>query len=170
MKIVQKKVCLLGNFSVGKSSLVRRYIKDRFEDKYLSTIGVKVSRKTLEREDSQLNMLIWDLVGGNELSQSETGYLVGTTGALIVCDLTRADTLETLKRYTSQVRTVNPHVAIVFLGNKVDKTKERTITSEMLTAVTTELNAPFLLTSAKTGENVEAAFALLADLLEGESA
>lgn len=75
-----------------------------------------------------------------------------------------------MKRYTNQVRAVNPPVKVVFLGNKVDLMEERAITVETLTAVTTELNAPILLTSAKTGANVEAAFALLADLLEGEDA
>jgi small GTP-binding protein len=170
MKVVQKKVCLLGDFAVGKTSLVRRFVEGRFEDKYLSTIGVKVARKSLDRDETKLNLLIWDLVGGNEFSRSETGYLLGTAGALVVCDLTRPDTLEAMKRYTNQVRAVNPPVKVVFLGNKVDLVEERAITVEMLTAVTTELNAPILLTSAKTGENVEAAFALLADLLEGENA
>jgi small GTP-binding protein len=170
MKVVQKKVCLLGDFAVGKTSLVRRFVEGRFEDKYLSTIGVKVARKSLEREDSKLNLLVWDLVGGNEFSRAETGYLLGTAGALVVCDLTRPDTLEAMKRYTNQVRAVNPTVAVIFLGNKVDLTEERAITAETLTAVTTELNAPILLTSAKTGENVETAFELLANLIEGESA
>ncbi|MBE2221823.1 MAG: GTP-binding protein [Anaerolineae bacterium] len=167
MKVVQKKVCLLGDFAVGKTSLVRRFVVGRFEDKYLSTIGVKVSRKSLEREDYKLNLLIWDLVGGNEFSRAETGYLVGTAGALVVCDLTRPDTLEAVRRYTSQIRAVNPHVHLVFLGNKIDRTEERAIDDDTLTAVATELNAPIFLTSAKTGENVEAAFAHLAELFEG---
>jgi small GTP-binding protein len=170
MKVVQKKVCLLGDFAVGKTSLVRRFVEGRFDDKYLTTIGVKVARKSLEREDSKLNLLIWDLVGGNEFSRAETGYLLGTAGALVVCDLTRLDTIEALKRYTKQVRAVNPNVAVVFLANKVDLTADRMIDDAQLTAVTTELNAPFLLTSAKTGENVESAFAQLADLIEGRKA
>ena len=169
MRIVQKKVCLLGDFAVGKTSLVRRFVEGRFDDKYLSTIGVKVSRKSLEGEDSTLNLLIWDLVGGNEFSRSETGYLLGTAGALVVCDLTRPETLEAMKRYTNQIRAVNPNVALVFLGNKVDLTGQRTLDEDTLTAVTTELNAPIYLTSAKTGENVEAAFAHLADIIEGEN-
>lgn len=88
MKVVQKKVCLLGDFAVGKTSLVRRFVEGHFEDKYLSTIGVKVARKSLDRDETKLNLLIWDLVGGNEFSRSETGYLLGTAGALVVCDLT----------------------------------------------------------------------------------
>jgi len=170
MKVVQKKVCLLGDFAVGKTSLVRRFVEGRFDDKYLSTIGVKVSRKSLEREAHQLNFLIWDLVGGNEFTRAEAGYLLGAAGALVVCDLTRPDTLEAMKRYTNQIRTVSPAVSLVFLGNKIDLGEERAIPDDVLTAVSTELNAPFLCTSAKTGENVEAAFSLLAVFIEGGNA
>lgn len=94
MKVVQRKVCLLGDFAVGKTSLVRRFVDNRFDDKYLSSIGVKVSRKTLNRSDHTLNLLIWDLVGGNEFSRREIGYLVGAAGALLVCDLTRLETVD----------------------------------------------------------------------------
>jgi GTPase SAR1 family protein len=64
-----KKVYLLGDFSVGKSSLVRRYVEGRFDDKYLSTIGVKISRKVLERDEYALNLLIWDLAGGEDFGE-----------------------------------------------------------------------------------------------------
>lgn len=169
MKVVQKKICLLGDFAVGKTSLVRQFVEGRFEDKYLSTIGVKVSRKTLLRADSQLNLLVWDLVGGNEFIRSEAGYLVGAAGALIVCDLTRTATLDALTRYTHQLQAVNPQVCILYVGNKADLTAERAVTNEQLTAVTTQLGGHYLLTSAKTGDNVETAFTHLAALIEGTS-
>ena len=66
MHTVQKKVCLLGDFAVGKTSLIRRFVEGRFDDRYLSTIGVKISRKTVTRADHLLNLLIWDLAGGDE--------------------------------------------------------------------------------------------------------
>lgn len=169
MKVVQKKICLLGDFAVGKTSLVRQFVEGRFDDKYLSTIGVKVSRKTLLRSEAQLNLLLWDLVGGNEFLRSEAGYLVGAAGALIVCDLTRTSTLDALTRYTHQVQSVNPQVCLLYLGNKADLTTERVITDEQLTAVATQLGGRYLLTSAKTGDNVEAAFNQLADLIEGSA-
>ncbi len=168
MKTLQKKVCLLGDFAVGKTSLVRQFVEGRFDDKYLSTLGVKVSRKTITRPDSHMNLMIWDLVGGGEFSRSEIGYMVGAAGALIVCDLTRADTINTLLRYAQQVRTVNPNVCLLFLGNKVDLVAERVLTDDQLTAVATQFHSKFLLTSAKTGEQVEAAFSQLADLMEGD--
>lgn len=166
MKIVQKKICLLGDFAVGKTSLVRRFVEGRFDEKYLSTIGVAVSRRTLNRDGYTLNLLIWDLVGGNELSHRETGYLAGTAGAIVVCDLTRPDTLETLQRYVRQVRVSNPQAVLLLVGNKADLVAERMIDDEQLTAVSQALQTEYFLTSAKTGQAVEEAFNHLADKLE----
>ncbi len=163
MRTIQKKVCLLGDFAVGKTSLIRRYVEGRFDDKYLTTVGVVVSRKAIIRSDLALHLLIWDLAGGRDFSQS--GYLLGAAGALLVCDLTRTSTLATFQEYVTQVRQVNPHIAIVLLANKSDLNEERAISEEQLLSVARQLSSPVLLTSAKTGENVERAFSTLADEL-----
>lgn len=167
MSIVQRKICLLGDFSVGKTSLIRRYVEDRFDDKYLSTIGVKISRKSLQRKDNTLNLLIWDLAGGDDFSKMGASYLRGAVGAIIVCDLTRQPTLAALEYYTEQLRAVNDKAVIVFAGNKCDLIDERVIAESDLQALSDQINASYLLTSAKTGENVENAFERLADLIEG---
>lgn len=163
MKIVQKKVCILGDFAVGKTSLIRRYVEGRFDEKYLTTVGVVVSRKLVEYPDLSLHMLLWDLAGGRDFSQS--GYLVGAAGALIVCDLTRQSTLSGYQTYANQLRQFNPEVRLVLLANKSDLTDERAIADEQLVALAEEIGAPLLHTSAKTGESVEVAFKSLADLL-----
>ncbi len=100
MNEIQKKVCLLGDFAVGKTSLVRRFVEGRFDDKYLSTIGVKISRKTLARPYGALHLIVWDLAGGEEFG-AESSYLRGAAGALIVGDLTRRETLESFERYAA---------------------------------------------------------------------
>lgn len=166
---IQKKVCLLGDFAVGKTSLVRRFVEGRFDDKYLSTIGVKASRKTLVRKDHILNLLIWDLAGGDDFTSRDTSYLLGAAGALIVCDLTRQETLNAFSYYTDQLLASNPNVALVFTGNKVDLVSEQAITIQDMLQVSHLLNAPFVFTSAKTGEKVEEAFELLATQLEAKS-
>ncbi|MCB0032647.1 MAG: GTP-binding protein [Anaerolineales bacterium] len=168
MTTIQKKVCLLGDFAVGKTSLVRRFVKDRFDDKYLSTIGVKISRKTLERPTYTLNLLLWDLAGGDEYSNTESGYLRGAAGALIVCDLTRYETIHALERYTKQLRLFNPQAAVVLVANKLDLTDERVIHDEELHKVAHIINGNghYLLSSAKTGEGVNQAFEKLATLME----
>ena len=165
MRVIQKKVCLLGDFAVGKTSLVRRFVEGRFDDRYLSTIGVKISRKSLIRPDHTMNLLVWDLAGGDEHNDNGTGYLRGAAGALIVCDLTRRETLVGLRQYTEQMRHTTAEAQIVLLANKVDLTAERQISPDELTQLADELKCPFLYTSAKTGEGVAEGFEQLAALL-----
>lgn len=167
MRTIQKKVCLLGDFAVGKTSLIRRYVEGRFDDKYLTTVGVVVSRKAIMRSDLALNLLIWDLAGGRDFSQS--GYLLGAAGALVACDLTRATTLAAFQGYVAQVRNVNPGVSVVLIANKSDLYEERAISDEQLLSMAHQLSSPLLLTSAKSGENVERAFSMLADLLMSQA-
>ena len=156
--VIQKKICLLGDFAVGKTSLVRRFVEGRFDDKYLSTIGVKISRKVVLYDTNTVNLLLWDLAGGDDFSQAGASYLRGAAGALIVCDLTRRETLETFSYYSQQLRSLKVDAALVLLGNKVDLTAEHTITEAEIQAIATTINAPYLLTSAKTGQCVEEAF------------
>jgi small GTP-binding protein len=163
MRTIQKKICLLGDFAVGKTSLIRRYVEGIFDDTYLTTVGVVVTRKALTYPDISLNLLIWDLAGGRDFSQS--GYLIGVAGAFIVCDLTRATTLTAYHTYSSQVRQLNPNAELILLANKSDLIDARIVSDERLWAMAGELGAPLLFTSAKTGEHVEAAFSCLADSL-----
>ncbi|MFZ1400393.1 MAG: Rab family GTPase [Candidatus Promineifilaceae bacterium] len=166
MKIVQKKICLLGDFAVGKTSLIRRYVEERFDESYLSTIGVHMSRKRLERPNHFLDFFIWDLVGGEDFHKIGRNYLLGAAGALIVCDLTRPETLPKLAYYAEQMRAVNETAVLIFIGNKVDLATERAISDDELHQAITPLAHTFLQTSAKTGENVNNAFYQLAELLE----
>ncbi len=168
MRTIQKKICLLGDFAVGKTSLVRRFVENRFDDKYLSTIGVKISRKTLTLDDHLLNLLIWDLAGGDDFSKAGSSYLRGAAGALVVCDLSRAETLDVLADYSRQMRATNEAAVLLFIGNKVDLVEERKISDEALSQVAQSFGAPYLLTSALTGSNVEAAFHRLAEKIEAQ--
>ncbi len=167
MKTIQKKICLLGDFSVGKTSLIRRFVEERFDEKYLSTIGVHMSRKRLERGDHLLDFFIWDLAGGEDFDVIGPNYLRGAAGAIIVCDLTRQDTLAALSKYANRLREINPKAALVFVGNKIDLVDERTISDADLVVELDSLANTYLLTSAKTGENVDQTFVRLADLIEG---
>lgn len=169
MRTIQKKVCLLGDIAVGKTSLIRRYVEGRFDDKYLSTIGVNISRKVLERENVTLNLLIWDLAGGEDFKHLSDRYLLGAVGALVVCDLTRPDTLPIVKDYIEEMHKVYAGAAVVLAGNKVDLEDQRVITDDELEAAGRSTNSPCLLTSAKTGQSVEDAFLLLAKQIEANS-
>jgi small GTP-binding protein len=168
MTVIQKKVCLLGDFGVGKTSLVRRFVEGRFDDKYLSTIGVRISRKTLQRSGGTLNLLLWDLAGAQEFN-TQSSYLAGVAAALIVCDLTRRETLASYTKYVRQVRAVSAVAPLVFVGNKADLTAEREITEEELRGYSETLSGNYVLTSARTGEGVEPTFELLAEKVEAQS-
>lgn len=164
-----KKVCLLGDIAVGKTSLVRRFVYNLFDDKYLSTIGVKVSRKTLtmpkDNDLAELNLMLWDLAGSEEFDQVRASYLRGSAGAVLVCDLTRPDTLNTLQTYANDTRRINPQAQFVIAANKYDLSEQHQLTSAQVEALATSLNAPYFLTSAKSGVEVNNLFRHLGSLL-----
>ncbi|MCB9418596.1 MAG: GTP-binding protein [Ardenticatenaceae bacterium] len=164
-RVVQKKICLLGDFAVGKTSLIRRFVEGRFDDRYLSTIGVKISRKPIDMADFTLNLLIWDLAGGDDFSKTGASYLRGAVAALIVCDLTRPDTLAGYEFYAHQMRQIVPDAILIFAGNKADLTEERALSVEELQTLVQQLGGTYLDTSAKSGYQVEKAFQLLAQQL-----
>lgn len=161
-----KKICLLGDFSVGKTSLVRRFVNGRFDDNYLSTIGAKVSRKSVETEQCQFDFFIWDLAGGDDFQHVMQSYLNGASAAILVCDLTRRDTLMAMKQYAHQLRKEDERIKLVFIGNKRDLENELEVKEVELSTIAALFDSPYLLTSAKTGENVDTAFYQLAYQLE----
>jgi small GTP-binding protein len=162
----QKKICLLGEFAVGKTSLVRRFVEGRFDERYLSTIGVKISRKLLERETGSLSLILWDLAGGEDFMRLTPSYLRGAAGAVLVFDLLRVETIEACLQYAEALREHNSGAVFVIAANKVDLEEQRKVSEEAIEALSDTLKAPWVYTSAKDGRNVEAAFELLADRLE----
>lgn len=169
MSVVSKKVCLLGDFAVGKTSLVRRFVHSRFEDNYISTIGVKVSRKTMpipgNNGAGSLSMLVWDLAGSEEFNQMRATYMRGATGAILVCDFTRPGTLDTLKRYAEDLHRVAPTARLVIAANKYDLKEEWRLSLNQIEGVAGQLQTVFYPTSAKTGHEVEPLFHYLGHLL-----
>lgn len=169
MILLSKKVCLLGDYAVGKTSLVRRFVYDLFDDKYLSTIGVKVSRKVivLPRNGDlvELTLMLWDLAGSEEYNSVRASYLRGAAGAIIVCDLTRPASLDNVLRYAAELQRINPGARLIIAGNKEDLRDQRQVTDEEIVGRAAALHAPHYLTSAKTGTNVEAVFRHLGQLL-----
>ena len=157
---------MLGSFAVGKTSLVKRFVEGRFDDKYLSTIGVKISRKSLTIGDITVNMMLWDLAGGDDMLRSNASYMRAATGAFIVCDLTRLETLDAAEEYARHFEEINPGASIVLLANKADLESDRVITDAQLVALVSGLSkSDWLLTSAKDGLHVEDAFGRMAEMV-----
>ena len=168
MSIISKKICLIGDFSVGKTSLIRRFVEDKFSDRYLSTVGVKISRKSLEltaeKVSQSVNLLIWDLEGRTKFQPITTNYLKGASGAILVADITRPETLENLQKHLELFLTVNSQGAVMMALNKADLAVE-----EKLAKITQLYNfahhpqvVSTYVTSAKTGEYVDLMFKQLA--------
>lgn len=170
-----KKVCLLGDSSVGKTSLIRKFVHDAFDDKYIATIGTKTSKKEIlvsyMGKQATLALVIWDVLGQKEYRGVHTMSFKGTSGALMVCDVTRPDTLGSLEGYWApELEKVAGKVPMVFLGNKCDMASESRIGMRELSEVAFVFESSAYLTSAKTGENVEHAFKSLAEaLLSGKA-
>lgn len=173
-KLVKKKIVLLGDSSVGKTSLIRRYVIEEFHDHYIETIGTKVSRKDLEldveQQEFSLNLQIWDVLGQKAYSAVQSRALVGMDGAILVADLTRSETLESIDAYwIPALKRVVTDVPLVFLANKNDLTDQAQFTKDDLEKVSVKNNEEdvenYYLTSAKTGENVENAFLALSKMI-----
>ena len=165
---IQKKVCMLGDFSVGKTSLVERFVYNRFDDRYLSTIGVKISRKSVDLgHNTEVHLLLWDLAGGEKFSGTQASYLRGATGAFVVCDLTRKETLLVVEDYAKQLHWIQPDASMIIVANKCDLVEQQEIHQSDLHKLAAKMDAPLFITSAKTGKQVEEAFYTMASKLTG---
>jgi len=161
-----KKVCLLGDNAVGKTSLIKKYVFDSFDDKYIATIGTKTVKKELNVDyfgkPLNLTLMIWDILGQKEYRNLQSMSFEGTSAALMVCDITRPETLESLETYwIGAIEKVAGKVPMIFLANKCDLVENTAITEETMKKIAEKYSATFFVTSAKTGENVETSFKLL---------
>lgn len=171
-KDVIKKICLLGDPAVGKTSLIRKYVYDMFDDKYITTIGTKVTKKQVivkdlgpDKSDVRITLLIWDILGQREYQRLHPVYYQGAEGALIVCDGTRMETMNSLESWATSFKNVVGDVPIVFLINKSDLINLDEVDITPVEEVSKSHNAPFMPTSAKLGTNVENAFYTLSKLI-----
>ena len=158
--MIQKKICMLGAFAVGKTSLVARYVKSIFSEKYLTTVGVKIDKKTMSVNSQELNLILWDLAGEDEFVQLQTSYLKGSSGYILVADGTRSDTL--LKAFTLQRKAEETigKVPFALVINKLDLQTQWEIDETALRGPR-EQDWIIQYTSARSGENVEETFQLL---------
>jgi GTPase SAR1 family protein len=168
--LIKKKICLLGSFAVGKTSLVERFVYNRFDEKYLTTIGVKVSQKILPPVRNpkggkliQFNFLIWDIERVEKFDTVVMNYYRGAAGALAVADMTRPETISGLQRIADKFYSVSPTAQLLILGNKLDIFQQDNKTLTLLSNTASNFSTEYLLTSAKTGELVEEAFLKLAE-------
>jgi small GTP-binding protein len=159
--MIQKKICMLGGFGVGKTSLVSRFVTSIFSDKYLTTVGVKVDKKALMVDGRDVTLVLWDLYGQDEFQTVRTSYLRGAAGYLLVVDGTRQTTLDTALSLQKTAEGVVGAVPFLVLLNKADLEADWQVDDRALWRIA-ERGWPILRTSAKTGAGVEEAFLKLA--------
>jgi small GTP-binding protein len=165
--MISKKICLLGAFSVGKTSLVEQYVHSIFSDKYLSTVGVKISKKVLKLNEQDVTLVLWDMEGRDAYVDINISYLRGAMGFFVVADGTRAETLDAAINIRKlALDKIGADVPNYLLVNKADLADVWEIAEDSLKHVE-EQGIKVLRTSAKTGFAVEEAFtALTKDMLK----
>jgi small GTP-binding protein len=158
---VQKKICLLGGFSVGKTSLVKRYVQSIFSEAYITTVGVKIDKKTVDLVDRSVSLILWDVAGEDDMASLRLSYLRGSAGYLLVADGTRPATLEVALSLRRRAEADYGLLPFALLVNKHDLQDQWAIGGAELEALRQQgwwVQA----TSARTGEGVEDAFRDLA--------
>ncbi len=168
-KVISQKVCLVGDFGVGKTSLIRQFVDRQFSDQYLSTVGVKISRKLVpitdaNQEVKQLQLIVWDIEGSTRFKAIAPTYLQGAKGAVIVADATRQSSVENLEDHVQLFRSVCPKSSLIIALNKIDL-MENNDREQICQEIFMKFNShkiPVYNTSAKTGENVDKIFQTLA--------
>lgn len=164
------KICMLGAFAVGKTSLVQQYVFSILSGKYQTTLGVKIDKKTMQINDQAIELILWDLAGEEETVQVRDTYFRGAAGAVLVADGTRAETLDTACQLQQRLFSQVGEVPTVFMVNKSDLENEWEIERARL-AELDDAGGQVYETSAKEGSNVKRAFQALAlQLLEGPAA
>jgi len=174
-KHLTKKIVLMGDSAVGKTSLVRRYVIDVFDDKYLATIGTKVLKKDIEYKlpgrTIYLSMIIWDMLGQRDFRSVRAVGLRGADAAMLVGDMTRPETVSAIAEFWyPQVQAIEGDVPNVVIGNKSDLLADPEHEKSQLVSIASEVSGPYFICSAKTGENVERAFFTIGELLIGKIA
>jgi len=165
--MLQKKVCMLGSFSVGKSSLLRRFVENMFDEHYHTSIGVKVDKKVVNVSGEDLTLVLWDIYGEDAFQKMRMSYLRGMHGYVLVVDGTRRQTLDDALALNDRVVSEIGRVPAVLALNKFDLSDQWEIDQAQETQLTAA-DWTIAHTSAKTGDAVEKAFLHLAQLMRAQ--
>jgi small GTP-binding protein len=175
---IRKKICMLGEAAVGKTSLISRFVYNEFDDKYITTLGTKVSKKTVPiqtpnqmGDNSTINVTIaiWDVIGQQQYHSLVLKYFKNSDGGLVVADGSRFETIELLRKWIGSFFNAVGKVPILLLINKSDLIDVNKFNKQLLEELSIEYGSKYFFTSAKSGVNVEEAFSTLAQLMVKDS-
>ncbi len=167
--MIQKKICMVGAYGVGKTSLVSRFVRSIFSEKYQTTVGVKIDKKELSVAGQEVTLVLWDLAGEDALTQVKPAHLRGSSGYILVVDGGRRSTLDAAVDLQGRVSGAVGEVPFVLIFNKADLRASWEVTDADVDAIR-QRGWPLLFASAKTGEGVEETFhQLAAAMLEDQN-
>ncbi len=148
------KVVVVGDGSVGKTTLILRYTEKRFRESYIPTIGVQWVVKQLEYKENMVYFTLWDVAGQDQFKVMRGSFYEGSDAVIIVYDVTNLISFDHIENWLNEVKQFCENVPFVILGNKLDLKNDRKVTHEMIDSLKQRINLPYFETSAKTGENV----------------
>lgn len=162
-RIVRYKMVLFGDSKVGKTSVVERFIHDRFEESYISTLGYNVYEKQIPYKDSVISLMIWDIGGQEKFRDLRKRYAEGAHIAFLMYDITNEDSFNAISTWKKDLEEFAAKAVFIIIGNKMDLDGNRQVPKADGKRIATELGAlDFFETSAKTGIGIENAFKMLA--------
>ena len=158
--MITKKVILIGDFATGKTSLIRRYVDNQFSDDYLTTIGVKISKKRVElAEDVELQLMIWDIEGRTDVKDTNPAYVMGAHGVIVVGDITRESSLNNLEIHLKLVKKLLKNAPVIVALNKADLINNQAVVEMKILELKESLEVETIWeTSAKDSRNVDEIF------------
>lgn len=157
---------MIGDYAVGKTSLIKRFMTDSFDEDYKATLGAAISTFKTTVKDSLVSLQVWDLAGQTSFRRVRVQYLFGTDFAITVFDITRKETLKNIKEWVDDVRKGAPEVLLYLVGNKVDLTTDRVVKPEAAEKMVKNLGIlGYMETSAKDGTNVKELFQAISEYL-----
>ena len=148
------KVVVIGDGSVGKTTLILKYTEKRFRESYIPTIGVQWTVKNVEYKEYNVSLILWDIAGQDKFKLMRSNFYEGSDAVIIVFDVTSLISFDHVENWLNEVRQYCGNVPFILLGNKIDLVEERKVTQEMIKKISERYNFPYFETSAKTGENV----------------
>lgn len=158
------KLILGGEGGVGKTSMVHRFVENSFQTDYKSTIGTSIMKKECDFEglDSKVRFVLWDLAGQAQFKRVRQSYLSNAEAGILVYDVTRKDTFDKIENWFNEIKEVSKTISLILVANKIDLIESRIISTEDGEGLAKKLNLSYIETSAKTGENINDAFKMLA--------
>ena len=157
MKFFNAKTLLLGDGAVGKTSLIKQYVKGEFKADYKPTIGVDIFSKEIKFDDVQINLSVWDIAGQKKFELFRKSFFMGAHAALVVFDYTRPETFDSLEtNWIKNIHEISGNIPFVLIGNKIDLGKQ--VDQDKVNALVSKLGVNFIETSALNNTNVEEAF------------